>query len=621
MKHFSRRKFINITAFLIAIVIFPVRAFVKKKFEKLKVFIYPPLLQGLRGQHPGSNDVAHSLAWQKKTDWGPIFNTEEQYDLAVVGAGISGLASAFFYQQKYPDAKIIIFDNHDDFGGHAKRNEFHYKNKIYLGYGGTQSIENPCLYSSKAQKCLADLDIDTKYFEQAYDKNFLIRNKLHACTYFSKQFYNENKLLPYVVGDLEYVVPYLPPSPLSYQQGIEEMPLEASAKQQLLRVIEMSATALKQQDALHGKSYAKNTLYFTFLKQILNVDHPQVLHLLRDISLDSMAMGLDVLSVNEAMKQRIFGLPFEEESTKYVYHFPDGNASIARLIVRKLIPDVATGDTMHDIITSRFDYHKLDMPHHNICVRLNSTVTNVSWEDNHNVTIQYVNSQQAYKVQAKKTVLACFNAIIPDLAPQLPPLQQQALKQATRIPLVYSTVLLRNWRAFKNLGIAVAYCPGFFYSHVFLDFPIKHKNYQTIGDVDEPTTITMIHAASSETYGMPPREQFREERYRLLSMKNEDYNSLIDMQLTALLSPGGFETKNDILAITNNRWAHGYAYWGSDIFDPIYSTDKAPYYAARQPFGPIHIANSDAEANAFTNCAIDQASKAIDEIINTKENR
>ena len=49
----------------------------------------------------------------------------EEFDLVVVGGGISGLAAAYFYRQARPNARILILDNHDDFGGHAKRNEFH----------------------------------------------------------------------------------------------------------------------------------------------------------------------------------------------------------------------------------------------------------------------------------------------------------------------------------------------------------------------------------------------------------------------------------------------------------------------------------------------------------------
>src|SRR3981189_3281426 len=80
---------------------------------------YPPLLTGLRGNHPGSFEDAHALRDGKS--W-PATDTGEEYDLIVVGAGLSGLAAAHFYgAHTNAKSRILILDNHDDFGGHAKR--------------------------------------------------------------------------------------------------------------------------------------------------------------------------------------------------------------------------------------------------------------------------------------------------------------------------------------------------------------------------------------------------------------------------------------------------------------------------------------------------------------------
>jgi spermidine dehydrogenase len=57
-------------------------------------------------------------------DVSPEADTDEVYDLIVVGGGISGLAAAYFYRKTAgPRVRILVLDNHDDFGGHAKRNE------------------------------------------------------------------------------------------------------------------------------------------------------------------------------------------------------------------------------------------------------------------------------------------------------------------------------------------------------------------------------------------------------------------------------------------------------------------------------------------------------------------
>ena len=104
---------------------------------------YPPARTGLRGSHPGSYDHAHSRAWTRRSEWGPTTDLKEEYDLVVVGGGLSGLAAAYFYQQKHGKDKVLILDNHDDFGGHAKRNEHTMNGNTRLTYGGSQTLVDP----------------------------------------------------------------------------------------------------------------------------------------------------------------------------------------------------------------------------------------------------------------------------------------------------------------------------------------------------------------------------------------------------------------------------------------------------------------------------------------------
>ena len=134
---------------------------------------YPPTLNGMRGSHPGAFEVAHSLRdgtfWEKA---GKPVETGEEYDLVVVGGGISGLAAAYFYRkQTGPSARILILDNHDDFGGHAKRNEFHLGGRMRLTNGGTVAIESPFPYSKEARGLLAELGIDPPALQKKYADN------------------------------------------------------------------------------------------------------------------------------------------------------------------------------------------------------------------------------------------------------------------------------------------------------------------------------------------------------------------------------------------------------------------------------------------------------------------
>ena len=110
---------------------------------------YPPALTGLRGSHVGAFEAAHALRdgtfWQSA---GKPEDTGESYDLIVVGGGISGLAAAHFYRKAAGEkARILILENHDDFGGHAKRNEITAGGRVLVANGGTLAIESPYSYS------------------------------------------------------------------------------------------------------------------------------------------------------------------------------------------------------------------------------------------------------------------------------------------------------------------------------------------------------------------------------------------------------------------------------------------------------------------------------------------
>ena len=143
----TRRDFLNGVALgaAAATAAAPFSALAMSSIEATSASYYPPLLNGMRGSHEGSFEVAHALAWrgEKPSQYKAL---DEHYDLVVVGAGISGLAAAYLYRkQKGPDAKILILDNHDDFGGHAKRNEFQVDGKMLLAFGGSVNLEQAAM--------------------------------------------------------------------------------------------------------------------------------------------------------------------------------------------------------------------------------------------------------------------------------------------------------------------------------------------------------------------------------------------------------------------------------------------------------------------------------------------
>jgi spermidine dehydrogenase len=306
---------------------------------------------------------------------------------------------------------------------------------------------------------------------------------------------------------------------------------------------------------------------------------------------------------------------FEEP---YINHFPDGNASVARLLVRDLIPGVAPGSTMEDVVRARFDYAKLDTPDSKVRLRLNSTAIRAEHAGDpktaRRVGVSYVRDGQAYRVWGRACVLACYNAMIPALCPELPKPQREALALAVKVPILYTNVLLRDWQAWKKLGLAAVSAPGGYHAISILDFPVSFGGYAFSRGPDEPIVVHMERFATKPDAGPTAREQYRAGRLEMLGTSFETMEREIRSQLAGTLGGGGFDPARDIAAITVNRWPHGYSYWSNPLADPVYEDGQYPHEIGRQRFGRIAIANSDAAGRAMLDAAIDQAHRAVAEL-------
>jgi spermidine dehydrogenase len=309
---------------------------------------------------------------------------------------------------------------------------------------------------------------------------------------------------------------------------------------------------------------------------------------------------------------------YNDDSEPYIFHFPDGNASIARLLVRKLIPRTADGTTMDDIVLAKFDYSKLDEEDSSVRLRLNSTVVRLehdgSLNDAEHVSATYVNEGRAYRVRGKHCVMAGYNAMIPHMCPELPAEQSEALAFAIKAPIVYTSVLLRNWRAWKKLGIGFFASPGAYYVVSMLDFPVSMSGYEFSASPDEPIVVHMERFAVGDDPNATRREQRLAGRRELFATSFETLERETRRQLAGALAGGGFDPAEDIAAITVNRWGHGYSYRYQPRWDSGYEGDEAPHVVGRRRLGRISIANSDAGASAIMGAAINQAHRAIAEI-------
>ena len=628
MSKITRRDFVNGTLMAAGTSILPLEASGQAAMAALDPLYYPPARTGLRGSHPGSNEAAHSRARAGRSDWGPSTKLKETYDLVVVGGGLSGLSAAYFYQQQHGrDKKVLILDNHDDFGGHAKRNEHTVAGHTLLGEGGSESLESPHEFGETVRNLMDDLGVDIDRFESAYDVDFYKRHNLGAVTYFNKKKFGQDKVVKHPFCDYPGFVEGLLRPTLSYEEAVQQTPLSEKGKEQLLRalkggqhVLDLPKKELREYVATHS--------FFDYLKNTLGVDDPGVLEMARHTALDYAGSGTDVMSISEALASGSLGSdPYdawndaldEGDYQKYVnkdggtysvehpfiQHFPDGNATLARSLVKKMIPDVGPGETAEEIVMSKFDYAELDKPKNNVRLRLNSTVVNVEHagdpKSSDEVLVNYINGNKAYQVKGKGVVMACYNMMIPHIVPDLPEEQDSALRRLSKVPLQYTTVGVTNWRAMKEMGIGMAMCPGNIHQVVGMDYPVSMGGYEFTKSPDDPCVLHMRSAPVGKTVGAPGVEQFREARHRMLALQFKDYEAEIREHLGGMLPKESFNFDKDVKSISINRWAHAYVYGDAGA-------------VGRQRFGRIAIANSDAISSSLMQTAVEQAWRAVKEL-------
>ncbi len=580
---------------------------------------YPPTLTGMRGNHEGSFEVAHARA-RNHLSWPSPSVLDEYYDLVVVGAGISGLSAAYRYAELAgTDARILVLDNHDDFGGHAKRNEFHYQGQTRLAWGGAINLEYPH-YSKQVSKFLAGLGLDIPRLSESFDFRFSAPGKtLDSMLYLDKATFGEEARIrgfTMWTGD-----------PRKSWLGVtDKLPMPAADRDSLQRFLTREEDLLAGMDETRRLHYLRKTSYLDFITSRGGVTQSAA-RVLQQVPHGLWGVDIDALDVANSLETGLPGyhaigaLPAElsGESDERFAMFPDGNASVARMLVRSMVPAAAQGNSMDDIVCADFDYARLDQAGQSVRIRLNATAVqtrNVRLAGNRpGVAVDYVRDGKACRINAGQCILACNNNLVPHLVPDLPEEQTLALQYAQKVPIMVSNVLLADGKAVEQARFGSAHSPGRLHAETWNVSGFGMAPGSRDFDPAEPAVIQFYGGIGAPEAGPVARDQYKAARRKLLSMSFEDLEREVRDHLAGLLADSDFDPARDIKAVTVNRWPHGYAYEYISLHDPDWPAGQAPHEIGRRTHGRIAIANSDAGAYAYLDCAVEQGLRAVDELI------
>ncbi|MDY0068131.1 MAG: NAD(P)-binding protein [Steroidobacteraceae bacterium] len=609
---------------------------------------YPPGLQGLRGQPNRAWQVPHAIRDGKT--FGDAVDTGESYDLIVVGAGASGLAAAYFYKKKLPRARILVLEAADDFGGVAKRTEFVIKGRRYINCGGALAIQYAGTYTPEGKTLLADIGVNAERYWASVEETAAQKKgpamELDDATFFDRETWGSDRLVrsyvdPYVANRRGPFPTTATPAELAakWTAFLKEAPFSARAKRDILRVMTGTKDYMAGLSVEEKIERLKRMTYRDYLVNVLRVT-PEVFDWWQIplTGYSNAAAGPETYSAWTAYRRGMggfqgMGLPTsvlsiadyldDEEAGKWIV-FPDGLYSISRLLIRWLNPEALPGSTQEDSIHSRFNYGALDKPEKAVRIRLNSPVVQVRHVGDpataKQVEVCYVNNGRALKAKGGAVVMACYNSMIPYVCPELPEEQKAALRLSVRAPVHMTTLALNNWRAFAKARINYVYFPTMPGMHV--DFWGPYGGYETpclgvdqrVTHPDEPLIITAWN--NWRTTNLPPRDSFRAERARYVELTEADYRKDLETKLQRVLGPYGFDADKDIEGMIVNRFGHGMAGGMNSLFDPEPPRpDQEHFVTARRRFNLIAIANSDASGVALTQAAIDQANRAVNEIV------
>ncbi len=561
---------------------------------------------GLAGQTPGAMALGHRVRDGELPK--EVADTGETYDLVVVGAGIAGLASAFLYYQEAPgDPSILLLDNHDEFGGHARRNVMEYGGQKLIAPGGTFALEDVEDSPEEALEFFRRIGLDPARLVEYRDLKFRERFGLSPAVVFDSRVF-EGARTTWVKAWNE----------IPYEAFFSRAPLSEAARKDLVELYTTRKNYLPGAKELEAELHSMSWERFVREKMGLGDDAVRFVDL---YATDLIGLGCDAASALEgyAIGPGFFGMGgegFYEEGgmLKYAYRpvnrYPDGNHTVARQLLKGILPDALTGEkTMEGVFNAEPRNEELDRSANRVRLRLSSMVTKIR-QEGETVGVEYVQGDgEARRVRGRHVIMTGWGSVAKHVVSDLPEAQRRALEEYRYTSALYINVLLKHWRPIADIGAFEMYWPSGYCTWMHVSDPLSVGDYRPEYHPDKPTILSMYKYVHQR--GLEPREQMELGRYEMERKTFEDYEREIRTELNHVLGANGFDAARDIAGITVNRWGHGYNYFKEP--GSRETLENPPYRTGRQKLGRISFAGADAGGTPWTQAALVQAWRAVQE--------
>lgn len=508
------------------------------------------------------------------------------YDVIIVGAGMSGCSAAFYITQQRPGTKILILDGQATPGGNANRDD---------------AAPIPDVASTATAYAVQPY---APFLDNIYNTTGII-------------WQNYVIPLPGYSYFFDSATPFVNPGTKSwnidtYGKGLDSVPYSTqivndlkSARADLMNWYHKVGAPTDPADNSDPKyDYLSPMTFDNYLTQVKGF-HPAV-------SDFYTRYAVDALDGTTAQASAYTSISFLGAEYFPEFAYPGGNSGMLRHILKWLIPSAINGSTDAELLANPFNLAAMDNANNNVRVRQGAMVLRGDTA-NTNGSVVYFQNGKFYRATAKAVIFAGQSHTARTACAQLLSASQaDALDQVTLSPVVTANVTIRSAAPVVDLGY-----DGYYWgSKYWADFVVADWVGASRSNPNRQTVLTFYGGNTASVDEQP------NERIKLLTTPFSSYEDSLRADMNRVLAGRGFDFDRDVLAVYLYRWGHSMVFPkpGWPFSAPLNKNGQAvrvpsARFYARQQIGRISFGAQDVESSPANESAIGAGVRTSGEVL------